>query len=374
MRQVGDRLIPVGVTSGRVHPLSAEEAAEAEQQGGSRRSRRSRQNGDLNQLLGQMGLGGQDVEEVSCFVVLHDIQFLLKHMLQLMMMEAMRLSLLEHEEYERREAAKKQQNGESTASIVEQTANTGSSSTPTANPHDGSAAPLVPASLAAVPAPQIATNVPQSTNAIVTSNLALNHSNSEPAGSSLSGSQYRQSNPPPFSTLAAAMSSANAATAIISNHNSTGNSTPRNPSPVPTVAAERPRQSNPPPFSTLAAAMSSANAAQAILSNNDSSSNSSAPTSPPPVPTVTVQGPAEIHTTPSPTRPTLPPPSMSFASSVFSTESNEQTAGSTYDVLGSETDSEYAREPLLGSDPPTPTEAGQSVSEIVPGRLEESLT
>lgn len=76
MRQVGDRLIPVGVTSGRVHPLSAEEAAEAEQQGGSRRSRRSRQNGDLNQLLGQMGLGGQDVEEVSYFIILHDVLIL----------------------------------------------------------------------------------------------------------------------------------------------------------------------------------------------------------------------------------------------------------------------------------------------------------
>lgn len=68
MRQVGDRLIPVGVTSGRVHAISPEEAAQSEnieQQGGSRRSRRQRnQNQDLNQLLGTMGLGGQDLEEV----------------------------------------------------------------------------------------------------------------------------------------------------------------------------------------------------------------------------------------------------------------------------------------------------------------------
>ncbi|KZP20857.1 hypothetical protein FIBSPDRAFT_667478, partial [Athelia psychrophila] len=138
MRQVGDRLIPVGVTSGRVHALTAEEAsqaqAEVEQglgQGGSRRSRRNRQNPDLTQLLGQMGLGGQDVEE-------------------LMMMEAMRLSLLEHEEHQRREAAKGEQNGEAASSTVEQAASAGSapptgSHTPSAARADGSASPSTPA-------------------------------------------------------------------------------------------------------------------------------------------------------------------------------------------------------------------------------------
>jgi hypothetical protein len=70
MRQVGDRLIPVGVTSGRVHPLNPEDgqAEGHENGGGSRRSRRRQQaqNQDFNQLLGSMGLGGQDLEEVSC--------------------------------------------------------------------------------------------------------------------------------------------------------------------------------------------------------------------------------------------------------------------------------------------------------------------
>ena len=69
MRQVGDRLIPVGVTSGRVHAISPEEAGQSESNDntGSRRSRRQRnQNQDLNQFLGSMGLGGQDLEEVSC--------------------------------------------------------------------------------------------------------------------------------------------------------------------------------------------------------------------------------------------------------------------------------------------------------------------
>ena len=69
MRQVGDRLIPVGVTSGRVHALSPEEAAAASEAGessgnGSRRSRR-RQQGAANSPFEQfIGLGGQDLEEV----------------------------------------------------------------------------------------------------------------------------------------------------------------------------------------------------------------------------------------------------------------------------------------------------------------------
>jgi hypothetical protein len=67
MRQVGDRLIPVGVTSGRVHALTPEEAAQAEvpaEGTGSRRSRRRQQpppNGNFEQF---MGMGGQELEEV----------------------------------------------------------------------------------------------------------------------------------------------------------------------------------------------------------------------------------------------------------------------------------------------------------------------
>lgn len=85
MRQVGDRLIPVGVTSGRIHPLAGTDLPVAPngEEGGSdtgregRMSRRERQrqrqqaeqqqNRDLNQLLGTMGLGGQDLEEV-CYL------------------------------------------------------------------------------------------------------------------------------------------------------------------------------------------------------------------------------------------------------------------------------------------------------------------
>jgi hypothetical protein len=77
MRQVGDRLIPVGITSGRVHALSSEEAGgeSSENNGGSRRSRRRQQHqpGPFEQYL------GQDLEEVCsylfnyCFVVLNGL-------------------------------------------------------------------------------------------------------------------------------------------------------------------------------------------------------------------------------------------------------------------------------------------------------------
>ncbi|KAH9946271.1 uncharacterized protein BXZ73DRAFT_37077 [Epithele typhae] len=110
MRQVGDRLIPVGVTSGRVHAMPEEGTSDASDgDRGSRRSRRRQQQQDLNQFLGSMGLAGQDLEE-------------------LMVMEAMRLSLLEHEAQQRKqqeEEAKKQQE-------------TGDASSATAPPNDAS--------------------------------------------------------------------------------------------------------------------------------------------------------------------------------------------------------------------------------------------
>ncbi|KAK2460570.1 hypothetical protein APHAL10511_007040 [Amanita phalloides] len=86
MRQVGDRLIPVGVTSGRVHALGPEDgsADNNETGGGSRRRRRAHGQG-FEQFL---GMSGQDLEE-------------------LMVMEAMRLSLLDHEEQQRKEAAER---------------------------------------------------------------------------------------------------------------------------------------------------------------------------------------------------------------------------------------------------------------------------
>ena len=64
MRQVGDRLIPVGITSGRVHALPTELGGEAQENGnaGSGRRSRRRQQNELQHLLG--GMAGQDLEEV----------------------------------------------------------------------------------------------------------------------------------------------------------------------------------------------------------------------------------------------------------------------------------------------------------------------
>jgi len=66
MRQVGDRLIPVGVTSGRVHALT-EDGGDAEgSRSGSRRRRRNQgPNPTLDRFLGQVDIAGQDLEEVS---------------------------------------------------------------------------------------------------------------------------------------------------------------------------------------------------------------------------------------------------------------------------------------------------------------------
>ncbi|KZO95231.1 hypothetical protein CALVIDRAFT_565006 [Calocera viscosa TUFC12733] len=97
MRQVGDRLIPVGITSGRVqlNPEGAEGTGPiVETDDGSGRGSRRRRH-ELSQLLGSMGMAGQDLEE-------------------LMVMEAMRLSLLEHEQAQRRqqeEEARQRANG-----------------------------------------------------------------------------------------------------------------------------------------------------------------------------------------------------------------------------------------------------------------------
>lgn len=65
MRQVGDRLIPVGVTSGRIHPVDPN--VQPGDDGTGRRRRRQQPNGDLGNLLQSMGITipGQDLEDVS---------------------------------------------------------------------------------------------------------------------------------------------------------------------------------------------------------------------------------------------------------------------------------------------------------------------
>ncbi|TFY55076.1 hypothetical protein EVJ58_g8479, partial [Rhodofomes roseus] len=154
MRQVGDRLIPVGISSGRVHALTPEEGGQqpenaegAVEPGGgrSRRSRRRQQNQDLNQLLGTMGIAGQDLEE-------------------LMIMEAMRLSLLEHEEQQRKqqEEEEKKRREQGGSGEGEQSAGTGPSSSPA--PLDTTSVAAAASSSATTPEP-----APSPSNALASS-------------------------------------------------------------------------------------------------------------------------------------------------------------------------------------------------------------
>lgn len=93
MRQVGDQLIPIGVSRGAVITLSpgTEGASSDDSSGGSgsRRSRRRERRGEYAQF---MGMHGQDLEE-------------------LMIMEAMRLSMVEEEERQRRLEEERNQRG-----------------------------------------------------------------------------------------------------------------------------------------------------------------------------------------------------------------------------------------------------------------------
>jgi len=102
MRQVGDRLIPVGVTSGRVHPLGQEESSSDSSENGGSRRRRRQHNPAFEQFF---GMSGQDLEE-------------------LMLMEAMRLSLLEHEEQQRKESEERKKVEAANAAAASVTENT----------------------------------------------------------------------------------------------------------------------------------------------------------------------------------------------------------------------------------------------------------
>ncbi|KAJ7470581.1 hypothetical protein FB451DRAFT_1474968 [Mycena latifolia] len=308
MRQVGDRLIPVGVTSGRVHALSPEEAAQAEAQvttegSGSRRSRRRQQpppNGNFEQF---MGMGGPELEE-------------------LMIMEAMRLSLIDHEEQQRKEAEEKKKKGEASNAAEESAA----------------AGPSTLEAQSSTPAPS-----------------ALNLPSPAPSGSS-------QRSPSSLSV----------------NRNSLTSSRSRSPSPNPlqalkdTASGWRRRTSSPPPFSTLSAALSTVSTASAVINGSGGEPSSlpapttqtDVPTEPSSgdgdnaIPTITVAGvntPNESTASGTeaehPVRPTSNHQD-SFAS-MFSTSSSVGGPDA-YDNLPSSPDSFVAREPLLSSTPEAP--------------------
>lgn len=156
MRQVGDRLIPVGVSSSRLGsdlppgsttgPGGAIIIGENERWGGDRRGTRGRRGGEIANFLQSLG-GGPDMEEM-------------------MMMEAMRLSLLEHEEEQRRQAQSQSQEGQQNndvqaASSLPDTANDGAPPTPTT---DSRSAPAVSENASIFSSQQQAAPLPRSSS------------------------------------------------------------------------------------------------------------------------------------------------------------------------------------------------------------------
>jgi hypothetical protein len=188
MRQVGDRLIPVGVTSGRVHAINAEDAqsGDGEQGSGSnsRRRRRQQQHGGqtLDQFLGSMGMAGPDLEE-------------------LMVMEAMRLSLLEHEAQQRKEEEEKKKNGET-------------ASPDAATIAGGSSAQQVDSPDSSTPGASDGSSQRQ----VSSSSLQANETPSSSSNLRETAERWRvarSTSPPAFSTLRAAISAASTAGAVL---------------------------------------------------------------------------------------------------------------------------------------------------------------
>jgi hypothetical protein len=202
MRQVGDRLIPVGVTSGRVHALT-EDGGDAEgSRSGSRRRRRNQgPNPTLDRFLGQVDMAGQDLEEVSLRIP-HTTNFVsvLIRSLQLMVMEAMRLSLLEHEQQQQRqreEEERNRRNGEtSERGRSAEPGNDTDLNTPSSSQRSASVVPPQPTGEAIDhrPSSSLPTNNP----------LDGLHANGD----------WRR-NPSQFSTLAATVNAANTVSAVL---------------------------------------------------------------------------------------------------------------------------------------------------------------
>ncbi|KAF6764724.1 zf-C3HC4 type zinc finger protein [Ephemerocybe angulata] len=191
MRQVGDRLIPVGI--GRIQ--TPEDAAADAANPGSRRRRHDR---NPNAEGGQyVGVSGQDLEE-------------------LMLMEAMRLSLIDHEEHQRKEAEEKRKKEEADRAAGGQ----GTSSQ--ADGTSSSTAPALPSTSSSIPASSLAPGQ---------RSQSASRSRTPPAGNNISRS------PPPFSTMNAALMSSGTASAFLNSSRPPIVSSSE-PVPVPTINLE----------------------------------------------------------------------------------------------------------------------------------------
>lgn len=220
MRQVGDRLIPVGVTSGRVHALSPEEAqAEGIDNGGSRRTRRRQQaqNQNFEQIL---GLGGQDLEEVSIPFATKNFLVLTKLHGKLMVMEAMRLSIIDHEEHQRKEAEEKRKQEAAAAAAVAESAATSTSAVGTSTLDSSSANPTSISSSPSTSASSRFASTPLQGNSLDINrdllSLSIGRSHTPPLpGPASSSSKCRSPSPSPYSTRNVALSTVATAGVIL---------------------------------------------------------------------------------------------------------------------------------------------------------------
>jgi hypothetical protein len=219
MRQVGDRLIPVGVTSGRVHALSPEEAASAgenqESGSGSRRSRRRQQGGGGNNLDHYIGIGGQDLEEVKINIVALHLMLIA---FQLMVMEAMRLSLLEHEEQQRKEREAEEKKSKGAAERGEE-AEVSSDAGPSSLQASSPASQQVSTNSSGSGA---SSQTDLQSKAVLQPPVSSNHS----IQPSVNNTNDTVSNSQPFKALGAAVSAASLTASAIVPVSGSGNSTP----------------------------------------------------------------------------------------------------------------------------------------------------
>ena len=262
---------------------------------------------------------------------------------QLMVMEAMRLSLLEHEEQQRKEAEEKKKQAAASAETEP---------TPSTQPASGPG----PSTLEAHPINQASTPI----------NLSWSPASSPPISSSLSHASRTPQQESP---------SAKRNSWRLSRSRTPSPSPPTNPASafqsLNDTATWRRRTSNPPPFSTLSAALSASSTVSAVLGsagpapnaapnlNGDASvhaENGTAASAS--IPAITTAGntvPRRSDDTSAMEGPFQQPGSLeqpvrasrdSPASSMFSTDTSAQ-AGFSYDYLPSSPDSILARDPLL---------------------------
>jgi hypothetical protein len=388
MRQVGDRLIPVGISSGRVQVIDEGSAAAAQDGEGSRRRRR--RDREIGRMLGLPTfnsanypggvIGTQDLEEVS-LVACAWLKAGTLTVTQLMIAEAMRQSVLEEEERQRKEQEKAAKGGTTAA-------------TPASDA--GPSASSVPSSSA----PQSALHLPAVTGASLlpptapddrgrlghrpSSSISALQPDAAADGATPTGS-LRARSQPPFSALSAALrGAASAASAIGAPGKRREGNASGSGANTPVVAP------NPPPAPVPVPLPTPPMDASASTSTKGRATTPHLPTPPLSAPSISEpvqiylpqQGPANADESDlaalasipatafaasglSAARP-IPTHTDSFASAV--TVDSEATV-EPYDVLSSSPESDAGTAPLLRGEAP-PAAAGLGEAAQTPGLVE----